>query len=300
MEAPERPPWTHTHNLALDPPRPRPVAGFAGDDEDHRWFPPRPRPPGLPDSQAERTRKATSEQCLNARMPGYTGRIPSSHAEGVYGRSAADAGRVAWREHSRRQLMRTQSLPAAGARPRSEVPTGKRTVSVAAARTALGITDPSGFPEAHPMGQSRATVVKGHWVPTIPGYGGHIPGKYAENVVGGGMLRTCQQAGRAIAERSLLSEVPADDSVQRSLASSQHDALGIDRVATHVRAHCERSIPGYMGYIPRVHVETICGSGHKGVARMAADFVEDRLLRPENHISASCATRAPMPRKLRV
>lgn len=61
-------------------------------------------------------------------------------------------------------------------------------------------TDPA--PEPHPLGKAKAGIVRHYWVPTIPGYSGYIPGKHAENIHGGGIIHTCQMAGRAIAERT--------------------------------------------------------------------------------------------------
>lgn len=326
MERPEdfeQPPWSPNGVPALAPPLPRPVEGHAGDEQDHRFRPHRPRIPGQLETQAERTHKAIADQCSNSRIPGYTGYIPSQRAETVYARTSADTGRVALREQNRRQQMRASDAPFY--RTKSEAPPGhvrsRLGSGLAESKAALGITDTLGcaadFHSTHALGKSRAEIARGHWVPTIPGYGGHIPGKYAENLVGGGVAATCQMAGRAIAERSMqpgmATPIAMEDGMQRSRMNEFYgpprphgDKVGFDpdgdRVADQVRAHCERSgrIPGYSGHIPRVRGESLFGGTQKAVSRIAADYVEDRIYCPENHINTCCVTQAPLPRKLRV
>merc|ERR1719478_1576688 len=141
------------------------------------------------------------------------------------------------------------------------------------------------------MGRSRSTIQRNHWVPTIPGYGGFIPAKDAESCIGGGMTKTCRLAGRAIAERQIMQEAAptanADVSRGRLVDELSHDENGVtaerSRLVSHLRSHCGGKIPGYMGFIPRVHGESIFGAGAAAVNKMAADYCEDRLLNPTDH-----------------
>merc|ERR1712232_534762 len=55
------------------------------------------------------------------------------------------------------------------------------------------------------------------------------------------------------------------------------------RLAANVRDHCTRKIPGYMGHVPRVKGESLCGFTSMDAFRAAADFVDDRIFKPEAH-----------------
>jgi hypothetical protein len=155
-------------------------------------------------------------------------------------------------------------------------------------------------------------TLRAHWVPTIPGYGGYIPGKYAENICGGGTTHVCKMSSRAIAERDMLpagrEPITMKDYTQRSRVaehyhtrnsqSTYHSEESV-RHAQNVRDHCTLQIPGYQGHIPRVHGESICGASQNGVNRIAADFVDDRLFNPETHHTMCCKPQRPVQKKLR-
>merc|ERR1712232_264216 len=55
------------------------------------------------------------------------------------------------------------------------------------------------------------------------------------------------------------------------------------RLAASVRDHCTQRIPGYMGHVPRVKGESLCGLTAMDANRVAADFVDDRIFKPESH-----------------
>lgn len=268
-------PWCPNGITPLGAPKERP-------QQDLRFRPARPLPEVPPD-QRERTRVAVMEQCLNSRIPGYTGFLPSARAEDIYGRTQADVGRSAVTEQTRRQHLRetatSEALAAMDTRR-----SGLRTPSSAAETMAPA-------PDAHPLGKSRAEIVRHHWVPTIPGYGGFVPAKHAENICGGGIIHTCKMAGRAIAERTappdVLPPVTQQDDLQRSRLNeyflTQKNADKPGKLAADLRDHCAKQIPGYMGFIPRVKAESIYGSTVRGVNLIAADFCEDRIFNREAH-----------------
>lgn len=205
--------------------------------------------------------------------------------------------------------MRAQltQLQESGQRSASTPLSGYRT------RTLANVED-EGHPEEHPLGKSRAALTRNHWVPTIPGYGGHIPGKHGENICGGGMATTCKMAGRAIAECNLVREphpsVTMEDGLARSrIGDFYHDArrsgsagpaMERAKVATHVREHCERHIPGYTGHVPRVYGESIFGATSRAANLIAADIAEHRILYPEDALSKTSPPQAPEPRQLRL
>merc|ERR1719221_303994 len=169
-------------------------------------------------------------------------------------------GQTAVVEQSRRLQMRAAGMQAGGTdRARS----GSATPSSQAGRgspPALG----EALPEEHPLGRSVAKMGNGHWVPTIPGYGGYIPAKHAENICGGGIIHTCKMAGRAIAERNPLHEqhppVTLQDDMKRSRVKEFYHAWNRPdgseprpehvQLASDVREHCSTKIPGYMGHVP--------------------------------------------------
>jgi len=233
---------------------------------------------------------------MNARVPGYTGFIPSARAEDVCARTQAAVGRSAQAEQLRRREIRansdTQKLPMT-----DEDKDPKKTLDFQGAK----------FADDHPMGRSKSAITRNHWVPTIPGYGGFIPAKDAESVIGGGMTATCRLAGRAIAERGLLQDRLLGSDGNRSAdqyLELRHDENGVtphrERVANHLRSHCGGKIPGYTGFIPRIHGESIFGAGHVAVNQMAADFCEDRAFNPSDHGKKCCAPQFPDKRRLRM
>lgn len=297
-EADHQPDWVHpsgTHTQTIPPERPA---------RDLRW---RQQPPaeffGEPKDQQERSWRAVAGQCLNSRIPGYTGFIPSSHAEDVYGCTAAAAGRSSAYEQSRRRaqqeearFQKAQSLPPSHPVMDSTILPGE-----------AGFT----MPEDHPLGKSKANITRSHWVPTIPGYSGFIPAKQAENICGGGIMASAQLARRAIEERKPLPAAPSpvtmQDDVSRSrigefyhTENQKRSTEDRVRLAGHYRDHCSKQIPGYSGHIPRKAGETICGATYRNANLIAADICEDKLFSPQDHFTAACAPQFPQPRKLRM
>lgn len=230
---------------------------------------------------------------MNARVPGYTGFIPSSRAEDVCARTQAAVGRSAQAEQMRRREMRALSKGAA------EDGVKKRT---------LGFEGTS-MPDDHPLGRSRSAITRNHWVPTIPGYGGFIPAKEAESCIGGGMTSTCRMAGRAIAERAQMQLIGEEPPAVPASALHHDPDLGRDesgvtpareRLVYHLRNHCEGKIPGYSGFIPRVHGESMFGANTTAINRLAADYCEDLAYNPSDHGKKCCAPQLPDARKLRM
>jgi len=286
-------PWTPAGIIAVGAPVDKPPI-------DQRWRVPRAQP-HVPEDKRLRAQRAVGEQCMNARVPGYTGFIPSQKAEDIYGRTQAAVGHGASQTQIRHAAKREAALAEAFAtmqeRSRAGTPVQDR------------YTEPA--PDYHPLGKSKADVVRNHWVPTIPGYGGFVPAKHAENIVGGGIIQTCQLAGRAIAERAPLPDPPPAVTQQDEMSRSRllehfHAENSMERPeyrAKHVarlRDHCEKQIPGYMGHVPRVKGESICGATARGTNNLAAEYVEDRIYNPQNHINMCCQPQVPLARKLRL
>lgn len=283
-EAHELPPWCppkKTHSHSLPPGRPH---------EDLRWR----REPGRavesvgePQDRREQTWQAMAGQISNARIPGYTGFVPSARAEDVYGRTHAATSRVAMREQFRSRERRERAPEPRPTPPPDEFEPLK--------------TDPDA---------GKVHVTRNHWVPTVPGYGGFMPAKDAENICGGGITASCRMAGRAIAERQPFGESPAiltsHDGAERSRIAdfyhSQNRGKLSDeaRLGEQYRGHCSRQIPGYTGHVPRVAGESIYGSTARAANLLAADLCEDRLANPSDHFRDACAPQFPQPRKLRM
>lgn len=256
--------------------------------EGNRWRPPQPEPE-IPQDQFERTKLAVTQQCLNSRVPGYTGFIPSARAEDVCARTQASVGRSARAEQMRRR--ETRAPMTARAIMCGDTNVTKRT---------LGF-EGTDMPDDHPLGKSRANITRNHWVPTIPGYGGFIPAKEAESCIGGGMAATCRMASRAIAERRQQLEEPQqvdrppDLGPDENGVSSERSAL-----VNHLRGHCVGKIPGYTGFIPRRYGDSIFGASAAAVNKMAADLCEDRVFNPIDHGKKCCAPQFPESRRLRM
>jgi len=317
----EPPKWNPPGITPLNAPKEPPA-------DDHRWRPHR-GPPEVPADQEERSWKAITDQCLNARMPGYKGFIPSAKAEDVYGRTQATTGRVAVGEQKRTSEWRqTMTMRGAGMksggvdRTRSATP-GSQGSRRPSDNLSQGSRRPSdnlsqglvpALPDDHPLGRSRADMGHGHWVPTIPGYGGYIPAKHAENICGGGIMHTCKMAGRSIAERNPLNERPPSASLQDETRKNRfreeyqtwnnsdgsvprHEQV---QLAADVREHCSKQIPGYAGHVPRKHGESIHGTNFAAANRIAADFVDHRIFRPDEHNRLCCNPQVPAPRKVRL
>lgn len=264
----------------FNPPREPPT-------EDRRWRPTRQQVEDDMTHQ-QRSEKAIADQCMNARVPGYKGYIPGVKAESIYGRTEAQKGAVAAEATARRRqqtlLAQSQGLEAAAAATAQDV--GEPWAQVTRGDLHGGATigaftvdgpgsgvherrdvDRQQGPSEHPLVASQSQMVRNHWVPTIPGYSGHVPGKIPEPVCGAGPIGTCRMAGRAIAERSFgPSPLPPEEEKSR--------------LAEHQRQHCTGRIPGYTGHMPRIHGESIYGARGTAANLLAADYCEDRLFNP--------------------
>jgi len=256
-----------------------------------------------------------TEQCTNAKMPGYTGFVPSVTAEHIYGHTKASVGHTAMMEQTKRRHQRSAPGFEGLADHQASGGSGAHNAeSLGGSRSATRGLDAGALSHEHPLGKSQAAMVRNHWVPTIPGYGGHVPGKHAENVCGGGIMHTCKMAGRAIAERNPLPgshrAVTMQDNMQRSrlvdyhhTRNSSQDATVVDervRLAGGIRDHCSKQIPGYTGHIPRVSGESIYGATARNRNLIAADYCEDHIFHPEDHARRCCEPQAPQPRQLRL
>lgn len=294
--------WKETGVIPLRAPPERPLL-------DERWR--SGRAPEQPlQEQRERTWKAVSDQCLNSKIPGYTGFIPSQRAEDVYGGTQANVGQRSAVEQSRHRVTLDASQ-----RQRSA------SVGAPAAAPAASAKDPFVFPDEHPLGKSRVATVRSHWVPTIPGYAGHIPGKYAESICGGGMTSTCKTSAKSIADREMPPElrqrdISMEEYAQQSRVASQYfNAPPSDRSlgpgelqmnpgqvrhAANIREHLDKQIPGYMGFIPRKFGESIYGGTAKATTTIASDYMDDRIFNPETHHTMCCRPQVPMPKKIRL
>jgi len=286
-------PWVptkklHVHNAPPD----RPLV-------DQRWRdnPPAPGSWQVQEDSRERSKRSVADQCLNARMPGYSGFIPSARAEDVYGRTQAAVGRHAVREQERRREQQEQNRQLATTTSSSLLPDDYPTD-----------TRGPGSGVEHVLGTSSVALTRNHWVPTIPGYGGFIPAKEAENIHGGTTTYACRLAGRAIAERRAPSEpaplITAQDEVQRSrIKEYWHAERPMDekmRMVDHLNEHCHRHIPGYTGHIPRVAGDSIYGATQCEANRLAATMCEDKIINPHDHFRSTCVPQFPAPRKLRM
>merc|ERR1719313_38674 len=72
------------------------------------------------------------------------------------------------------------------------------------------------------------------------------------------------------------------------------------RLANHLRSHCAGKIPGYTGFIPRVHGESLFGAGAADIKKMAADYCEDRVFNPADHGKKCAQPQVPDARRLRM
>lgn len=277
----------------FNPPKSRPA-------EDPRWRPARPEGVSCVLDQSERTEKAIVTQCMNARVPGYKGHIPSAKAEAVFGRTEAHKGLAAAEEQARRRQQQQQRQEAQENEPqvrvdaaggawaraaRGDFQGGATLGSFSIEGPGSGVqerrTTDSLIPSEHPLGGSRAELVRGHWVPTIPGYAGHKPGHHPEPICGGGVMRSCQMAGRAIAERGVYKAAsPPEEERARAVAV--------------VREHCASVIPGYSGHVPRIDSEQIYGARARAANLLAAEMYE------EGHPNASFAPPPVVKPKLRL
>merc|ERR1719188_1827685 len=280
MQEAEPEPWVPVGVLAMNMPKPKP-------EVDLRWRPGR-RAESLPREPTERTRRVVNEQCMNARTPGYTGFIPSQKAEDLYGMSGRKLGRTAGSEQSRRAAQRSE----ASLLLETAYETHQQAASANATMRSLEGAGAPAMPNEHPLGWSRAEMGRGHWVPTIPGYSGYIPGKFAENIVGGGVIDTCRMAGQAIAKR----DAPLDPRPMATMEGSHvkeyyharnaGEGLNLNPAPAHMqlaadlRDHCSKQIPGYMGHVPRIHGESIYGGTRRAANLIAAEMCEDRVFNP--------------------
>merc|ERR1712232_195057 len=250
---------------------------------DIRWQNPR-RWHDVPEERADRTKYAIEQQCLQARMPGYKGYIPSVRARSMYMRTPAELGKAAALEQA------NLGQNSGGA---TEANHGASSPALAGSKAS--------FPDDHPLGKSRAPIIRSYSVPTIPGYSGYVPAKYPENIHGGGILQTCKLANRAIAERL----PPLDPHDPRTAADLARTGLSDHRgerekVADVTRAHCARPIPGYGGFVPRVNSESICAARFSQINAIAADFCDDRVLGESHQHHHSAPPQVPKQRQLRL
>mmetsp|Transcript_60234 Transcript_60234/g.111677 ORF Transcript_60234/g.111677 Transcript_60234/m.111677 type:complete len:282 (-) Transcript_60234:52-897(-) len=261
-----------------------------------RDVPPDEFGPTLEDKKA-RAHQAVLKQCSNARVPGYCGFLPSAHAEDIYGCTQAAALQVAAEEQTRRRAQREEQEERQRQRARRGIPQP-------AAGKPLDVV----IPDDHPLGKSRSNIVRSHWVPTIPGYCGHIPGKEAENIIGGGITATCRLAGRAIAERERTTlsfeDNPEQNRIKEIRFAPGHsgdgtDAEEVERFATSIQQRKINKIPGYQGHIPRLQGDSIFGANFSAVNQISADLCEDRLRNPHDHFSRVCMPQFPPPKQLR-
>lgn len=258
--------------------------------EDLRWGSGQaPIDHGVPHDSRERTWRATTTQCHNVAMPGYSGYLPSAKAENVYGHTRAEMGREAIRQQGRRRAMREEKTHELTPPPElpGMVTDGGTMPTVGSLKTEQGVT------------ASRVNIMRNHWVPTIPGYGGYIPAKEAENIVGGGMTSTCLLARRAIAEtkppETTRPSITSKDDVLRSRLVEFHHVANRtqppskqERLAKHLWQHCTGQIPGYMGHVPRKFGESIFGATMSTANRMAGKFCVDKIANPDEHFSKIC------------
>jgi len=244
-----------------------------------------------PEDPKARAHQAVLKQCGNARVPGYSGFLPSAHAEDIYGCTQAAALRAAAEEQTRRRAQREEQEERQ--RRRGAPPKVGKPPDVV-------------IPDDHPLGKSRSNIVRSHWVPTIPGYCGHVPGKGAENIIGGGITATCRLAGRAIAERERTTlPLEADGHYVKELrfapgrSSDIDDSEDVERLATSIQQRRLDKIPGYQGHVPRLQGDSIFGANFSAVNQISADLCEDRLRNPHDHFSRVCMPQFPPPKQLR-
>jgi hypothetical protein len=128
-----------------------------------------------------------------------------------------------------------------------------------------------------------------------------------------GWLRLVAWLGEPLPSEKKLIQPPATVTMQDDMDKNriveyyqnlQHDQNGVtperSRLVGHLRDHCSGKIPGYTGFIPRVHGESIYGARGAEANRLAADLCEDRVFNPSDHGKACCAPQFPQQRKLRI
>merc|ERR1712232_691321 len=239
---------------------------------------------------ADRTRYAIEQQCLQARIPGYKGYIPSVKPRSIFMRTPSQLGQAAAFEQSNLQ---------------QDVGGGAALVSdghpASSSPAAAGWAAPTVHPDEHPLGKSRADTVRSYSVPTIPGYAGYVPAKIAENIHGGGLSQTLKTSNRVIAERL----PPLDPNDPRTAADLARIGLGDDhgkreKVAFAMGAHCARPIPGYMGHVPRIGSESVFGARFTHANTIAKEFCDDRVFGEHTQHHHSAPPQVPKQRQLRL
>jgi len=259
---------------------------------DIRWQNPRPWHT-IPDDPADRTRYAIEQQCLQARIPGYKGYIPSVKSRSIFMRTPSQLGDAAALEQSKvRQDVGGAALVSGG---------GMASDHAASSPAPAGCATATVHPDEHPLGKSRADIVRSYSVPTIPGYAGYVPAKIAENIHGGGLSQTLKTSNRVIAERL----PPLDPNDPRTAADLARIGLGDDhskhhRVASTMGAHCARPIPGYMGHVPRIGSESVFGARFTHANTIAKDFCDDRVFGEHTQHHHSAPPQVPKQRQLRL
>lgn len=248
--------------------------------------------PEIPETEKENpfaregTWRAVTQQCLNQRIPGYTGYLPSKRSENIFGAKQALLGEFAVKDQSRtRKLQEERRHPSHSVEP-APAPLQEKQEQV--------WTQPKfgALRKNLEFSRSQCTMIRNHWCPTIPGYAGYIPAKVAENIVGGGTTETCRLARRAIVERPPPKTPPKIDgrgSIPRSQSTGALPKDDRERLAEHMTSHCHGKIPGYMGFIPRVAGDSIYGATFANQNRIAAKQCQDRVANPpELYLDSLC------------
>lgn len=190
-----------------------------------------------PAPSARIPQKATVQ--FGGSMPGYSGFIPGKkNNDATTGIRFAAATKLA---------TSTLEAEASGLQPRSPRMPQKSVT-----------TTPPGY-----MGYKRGQLLRGPDGPSnaekglkqsflkdaVPGYKGRIPGKYADNVIGGTYHKANQKA--------------IDDFVNKNAADERNNWTRVDGPGVQPRratfAGPGISIPGYSGFVPGKTVEGICG-----------------------------------------
>jgi len=281
------------------------------------------------------TWRSVARQCLNARVPGYMGFIPSYEAEAVFGRTQAGAGRSALKaqkinmdrkadeEKAQREFENFQgsggaqhrsgqASPSAsgqdwhkgdpGSNMRSQHPDGS-----SAAHTMLPPSDSQSFIPRRAEAPCQVKIQRNHWVPPVPGYSGFVPARYSENICGGGLTHTAKMCARAINERrppetEHLKKTVQDDVLRERLVAHFHETNKNDmaensRLVDNYKKHCSTKIPGYTGHIPRKDGESVFGATACRANLVCQEIAVDKLENPSDHFTKTVAPQFPAPRQ---
>jgi len=141
--------------------------------------------------QSPKRRSASMGQMERASIPGYTGHVPGRYAENVAGATHAEAARLSDTACSKRMVPRSSADSERGRQWRG-FDVLARTVDMGSLSAGIGTSNMDGLTqmsEDHGPGSKSTSMFfnpHGHTKfrsgASIPGYVGHIPGKYAGNV----------------------------------------------------------------------------------------------------------------------